>query len=248
MHDSTNRLMAALRRDLGSYRMILLLPAGGILDKSRAEPKLLKEKERIGKRPPLPLATPNPRLLKELDSRVTKFITENPAIEGIFTREIVRDVDSRTLDLRKLLEKSSLKIRFRVDEEGHIYRRQIEKSSRVPSIDHLALELVRLLEKYSLSAILPRIASVTAAIEIDQAVVVSLEIEPREADKIEEVRRQIQNLFVLLRFAIPQKEAGYFLKDISVATGENRIGVTKTFEKESLASFLIQYYQPNPED
>ena len=226
----------------------MLLPAAGTLNRSREQPKSGQQKARILKKPPAPLATPDPRLLRQLDPRITKFITENPEIESIFTREIVRDVDTRALDLRKLLIKSSLRIHFRVDEEGHILRRQIEKSSRVPSIDHLALELVRLLEKYSLFAILKSIAGVTAAIEIDRQVIVSLEIEPIEADKIEETRRQIQNLLVLLRFAIPQTEAGFFLKDISVNAGENRIRVSKTFEKETLASFLIQYYQPNPED
>src|SRR5512136_1130072 len=87
-----------------------------------------------------PLATPDPRLLRRLDPQLQEFAADNREIEDIFTREIVRDVDAKVLDISRLFEKGSLQVGFETDAMGSPVRRRIEVSSGAPSIDHLALE------------------------------------------------------------------------------------------------------------
>ena len=194
-----------------------------------------------------PLAVPDPRLLRRLDPRIAGFVKENPEIESIITREIVRDVDRKVLDVKQLLKKSNLQLSFGIDETGHILKPRIDKSSKVPSVDHLALELAKLLDKYLMLSMVMGVKKVVVSIDIDQQIEVSLEGEVAEPDDLEKVRKQVQNELTLMRFALAKSDAAFMLKDINLTTRGNKVIISRSFEKESLVSFLMRYYQGEPQ-
>jgi len=244
VRSSSQRLLAELERGLGSYRIVLLSP---MLPKPPAPPQR-KPAGRARSRPgaPKPLAIPDPRLLVRLDPRLQDFVKENPGIENIITREIVRDVDRRILDVRKLLEKSSLKLAFDVDDAGRVLRRRIEKSSGVPSIDHLALEAAKLLEDYQLLAAFRGVRRIFVSIEVEDQIVLRVEGTAEDAAVLEELKRRVQQTLTLMRFALAKSEAAFALQDIAVEAKDTRIALTRTFDKQSLISTLMKYYQPEP--
>ncbi len=245
MRASADRLLAQMRRELTNYRMILLLPAANLSKPPPASMPKSTSRTRTPKKSVPPLAIPDERILREMDPRITKFIRDNPGIESIFTREIVRDVDSGVLDLRKLLVKSKLRIRCGVDDSGHTGRPKIEVSSGVASIDHLGLELIKLLDKYSLLTILKGVTGIVVSIEVEEQVSVNLKTVLEPATQPDSVRNQIQGMLALLRFTLPQEEGAFFLNDLSLTVGEHDVILSKDFEKPDLAAFLKRYYQPS---
>ncbi len=143
-------LADTMRKELNAYRMVLLLPRQQVPQVALVLPR----GPRIRGPSLKPLRVPDTRILQRLDAPLAGFIRDNKPIESIFTREIVRDVDSGRLNVSRLLRRSRIEASFQIDESGHIHNRRIELSSTVPSIDHLALELLLLLEKYNLVEIL----------------------------------------------------------------------------------------------
>lgn len=240
---SSERLLSAMQREFRQYRMVLLVPhTHEVAPATRPKPVSPR-----ALRVPKPLAVPNPRLLRRLDPRIASFVKENPEIESIITREIVRDVDRKVLDVSQLLKKSSIRLSFEMGEAGHISQHKIDKSSRVPSIDHLALELVKLLEKYQMLGVATGVRKVVVSISIDQQIEISLEGEVADPADLESVRRQVQNGLTLMRFALANSDAAFMLKDILLTTNDNQVIISKSFEKEPLVSFLMRYCQAEPQ-
>lgn len=224
------------------YRIIMLAPR--LSPPKRTVPR--KPQGAVAKPRLEPLTVADPRILRALDPELTDFIGENPGLESVVTREIVRDVDSKTLDISRLLEKSSIQISFGLDEAGHIRWRKINKSSHVPSIDHLALELVQLLEKYKLLGVIEGVDHVIASMRIDGQIEISLEGEASPKAHINQIRGRIEAGLVLWRLLLPDDEAASFLRDASIVTQENRIRISKSYDKDAVVKLLMQYYQPGP--
>lgn len=239
LRKSSERLLSAMRMELSQYRMVMLVPPAPKVVVPES-PKTVRPRP-LGE--PKPLAVPNPRLLRRLDPRIAGFVKENPEIESIITREIVRDIDSKVLDVKQLLEKSSLKLSFEMDEAGHTMKPKMAKSSKVPSIDHLALQSVKLLDKYLMLSLVKGVRKVVVSIDIDGQIEVSLEGEVLDPDDLENVRKQLQNELTLMRFAFAKSEAAFMLKDINLTTRDNQVIISKSFEKEPLVDFLMRYYQ-----
>ena len=244
MHQSYSRLVSDLTTELGRYRVLLVTPrlmaktagpsdvaAAGGAHKPRPKPLVA------------PLSTPDPRLLRRLDPQLQEFAADNREIEEIFTREIVRDVDSRVLDLRKLFEKGCLQVGFETDAAGKPARRRIEVSSGVPSIDHLALEIVRLVGKYKLSWIFRGFSRVALLIRTGQDVEITLTCTPGKQEPEGEIIKRIQGTLMLVRIAAAQSDAAFLLQDVDITTEEGKITLSRTLSKELLASFLMRYWQ-----
>jgi hypothetical protein len=242
LQSATARLMADLKSELAGYKTILVFR-----NETSSKPVVTQPKSAVRKRPlpPSPLATPNPRLLAQMDSRLVDFVKDNPAIESIITREMVRDLDSKVLDLDKLLTKSALRISFQIDESGDITRTRVEQSSRVPSIDHLAVELIRLLEKYKFLSGMKGLQRVLVSIQVEEDVEIQLEGEASDEAAAEEIRKQISNVLTLMRFALGE-EAPSLLEGVRMEINASRVLVRKSFEKERLVDFLMQYYRAEP--
>lgn len=243
VRSSSRRLLDELRRGLAGTRMVLLAPV-------RAQPEILPGKPGTPARhararisEPRPLAVPDPRLLHGLDSRIQNFVKENPAVESIFTRELVRDVDSGVLDGQKLLEKSGLEIAFDFDDAGAIRKPRVRKSSGVPSIDHLALETARLLEKYQLLAAFRGARRMSISIRVRDQIVVRLEGEVAEPAGLDDMARRVKATLTLLRFAIAKSSAAFMLQDIDLEAKDSRVALIKVFDKQNLIDYLTKYYQ-----
>jgi hypothetical protein len=191
-----------------------------------------------------PLATPDPRLLRRLDPQLQEFAAENRAIEEIFTREIVRDVDSKVLDLRRLFEKGSLEVSFEVGTQGNLDHRRIDISSGVPSIDHLALEIVGLVEKYHLAWVFQGFSRVVLLIRTGEDVEIHLSCTPRNRESQESLAKRIQGTLTLIRIAAAESDAAFLLQDVSVTPEEGKITLSRTLSKDPLARFLMRYWQP----
>lgn len=232
----SRQLNAELRRELDHYRIIMVAPA-------LSRPQPAPPKAAPPGRNPAPLAVPDPRILHAMDPALAGFIGDNPELESVFTREIVRDMDSRTLDLHRLLDNGSMQIGFGLDRAGHLRWSRIDRSSQVPSLDHLALELVRLLEKYQLLQVVEGIDRVTALIRTDRQIEVSLEGETKSKAEIYQIRGRIEAGLVLWRMFLTDDEAS-LLQDIRIVTQENRIRISKSYDKETVVKLLRQYYQP----
>ncbi|HYK90309.1 MAG TPA: energy transducer TonB [Acidobacteriota bacterium] len=237
VRSASNRLLAAMRGELSQYRMVLLVPRLAA-PAPPAKQKMVRTR-RI--EAPRPLAVPNPRLLRRLEPSLAEFVNDNPEIESILTREIVRDVDNKVLDVHRLLDRSSIRVSFEINEAGQISGRKIDKSSGVASIDHLALELIKLLDKYQMLRVTKGVEKVFLLIDIDRTVEVSLEEQVAESAELDVVRRQAQNMLAMVRFALVKEAAAILLNDISITTGDNRVIISKSFEKEALTDFLIRY-------
>ena len=239
VRSSSQRLLDEMRRGLAGYRMVLLTPKAS---KSAAPSE--KAKPPVARiRVPPPLAVPDPRLLESLDSRVQGFVKDNPALESIVTRELVRDVDSGALDLNKLLEKSSLEIVFDLDSAGEVRRPRIRKSSGVPSVDHLGLETARVLEKYQLLTSFRGARRMTISIRVGDRITVKLQGEAINSEALEEIRKRVQGTLALLRFALAKSSAAFTLQDVAVETKGTEITLTKVFDKQALIDYLTKYYQ-----
>ena len=232
---SSERLLASIQDELTQYRMILVVPG------PLPVPPPVRPKSPPAMRSPLakPLAVPDPRLLQHLDPELAGFVKENPEIENIITRELVRDVDNRVLDVERLVRRSEIRLSFETDEEGHISNPRIDKSSQVPSIDHLAVALVRLLDKYELLGLAAGVKRIVVSINVDQQIEISLEGEVSNPADLEEVRRQVQNEITLTRFALAKTDAAFLLKDLSVTVAGSRLVLSRSFEKEPLINFLL---------
>ncbi len=239
---SSERLLSAVQRELSQYRVVLLMPRT-VVPATPARPRVTRARRAAESRP---LAVPNPRLLQRLDPAIADYVKENPEIESIVTRELVRDIDNKVLDVRRLLKKSSLRVSFELDEAGQISTRKIEKSSGVPSIDHLALELVKLLEKYQMLGAAKGVEKVVVSIDVEQRIEITLEGKALEPAGLESVRKQVQNTLTLMRFALAKDVSDLMLKDVSVTASGDSIVISKSFDKEPLVNFLMRYYQAEP--
>ncbi len=239
---SSERLLSAMQRELSQYRIVLLTP------KIPAPATPARQRLVGGRRAAelKPLAVPNPRLLQRLDPTIAEYVKENPEIESIITRELVRDVDNKVLDVKRLLKKSSLQVSFELNEAGEILRRKIEKSSGVPSIDHLALELLKLLGKYQMLGVARGVEKISVSIDIEQRIEITLEGKGPDPAGLESVRKQVQNTLTLMRFALAKDVSELMLKDISIAASGDSIVLSKSFDKEPLVNFLMRYYQAEP--
>ena len=235
----SRQLNAELRRDLDHYRIIMIAPR--LVPPRQQTPRAAE----ASARQPKPLAVPDPRILRALDPTLVDFIGDNPEVESILTREIVRDMDSGTLDVHQLLEKSSMQISFGLDRAGHIRWRRIDRSSQVPSLDHLAMELVRLLEKYQLLQVITGVYRVTGSIRTDQRITITLEGETNSQTDVYSIRGRVEAGLVIWRMLLADDEAP-FLQDVSIVTQENRIRISKSYDKEAVVKLLRQYYQPTP--
>ncbi len=239
VRSSSQRLLDEMRRGLAGYRMVLLTPTAPKSPAPAANPPTARARPRI----PPPLAVPDPRLLESLDGRVQGFVKDNPVLESIVTRELVRDVDSGALDLNKLLQKSSLEIVFDLDSAGEVRRPRIRKSSGVPSIDHLGLETARVLEKYQLLTSFRGARRMTISIRVGDQITVRLGGETQNGEELEEIRKRVQGTLALLRFALAKSSAAFTLQDIAVETKDTGITLTKVFDKQALVDYLTKYYQ-----
>ena len=235
-------MLAEMKKELSGYKTILVFHRETPSKPVESQPRTPGRKRPL---PPAPLAIPDPRLLARMDSRLVDFVKENPAIESIITREIVRDLDSKVLDLDKLLQKSALRVSFQIDESGDISRRRVEQSSRVPSIDHLAVEMILLLEKYKflsamkgLSVFFYRFVSRRIS-RFDWKARLRMKPQQRKFSK------QLSNVLTLMRFALGT-EASSLLEGVRTEINESHVLVSKSFEKERLIDFLMQYYRAEP--
>jgi hypothetical protein len=242
LHSATARMMAELKKELSGYQTILVFHKGAPSKPPESQPRPPSKKQQLT---PAPLAIPDARLLARMDPRLVDFVKDNPAIESIITREIVRDLDNKVLDLDKLLKKSALRVSFQIDETGDIIKRRVEQSSRVPSIDHLAVEMIRLLEKYQFLSAMRGLQRVLLSIRIEEDVEIRLEGEASDEPAAEEIRKQLSNVLTLMRFALG-KEASSLLEGVSPEIKESHVRVSKSFEKGRLIDFLMQYYRPDP--
>jgi len=233
--------MERLQRELGKYKLVLFIPS--VAQPKDTIPKTTKPIKRAARSPS---QTPNYRILDRLDPQIAEVVRESPELEKILTRELVRDIDAKVLDLGKLLNKSSILLSFEVDEAGRAIKRRVERSSTVPSIDRLVLELVVLLEKYHFLGPMNGLRRVFASIVIDQQVEVRFEGEAADEAAAEEVRKQMQNVLTLLRFALPKDDAAFVLGDVNLVVREKQMLLSKSFEKEPLVEYLKQYYRAEP--
>jgi len=240
LHSATARMMAELKKELSGYTTILVFHKG--MKPPEPQPKAPSKKHPL---PPAPLAIPNGRLLARMDPRLVDFVKDNPPIESIITREIVRDLDNKVLNLDKLLKKSAIRVSFQINETGDIIKRRVEQSSSVPSIDHLAVEMILLLEKYQFLSAMKGLRRVLLSIRVEEDIEIQLEGEASDEAAAEEIRKQLSNVLTLMRFALG-KEASSILEGVSAEIKETQVRVSKSFEKERLIDFLMQYYRADP--
>jgi len=236
VRSSSRRLFDEMQRGLAGYRMVLLTPAS---PKAAPKPPAVRPRAIA----PRPLAVPDPWLLESLDSRVQGFVRDNPAIESIVTRELVRDVDSGLLDVDRLLERSSLEIVFDLDSGGEVRKPRVRKSSGVPSIDHLGLETARLLEKYQLLKSFRGARRMYISIRVGDQITVKLEGEAKNGETLSEIKTRVQGTLALLRFALAKSSAAFTLQDVTVEVKDTRISLTRVFDKQALIEYLTKVHQ-----
>jgi hypothetical protein len=235
MHRASVLLGARLRQELEPYRVLLMIPR-------LAQPKTpaIPKPEAI----PFPAgAAPHQsRLIDRLNPDLAAFIETNPEIGNIISDQIERDLSSRKLDLIKLLAQSSIRISFGLADQGRIRWRRIDESSHVPSLDHLALALIQLLEKYGLLIYVSGLEQVSLSIRIDQSIEIELvgQLLPN-ADPVL-IRGQIDAGLLLWRlFLSPEEELLW--QNISIEIREHQILLSKKFEKGQLIQVLKEYYK-----
>ncbi len=195
---------------------------------------------------PAPLSEPDPRLLHRMDPQLLEFVSENPEIENIVTRELVRDIDRKPLDLAKLLAGSSLELRFSVDDQGRIGNQRVVDSSGVPSIDHLALALAGVLEKYGLLSTLKGLRRVSFSILIADRVEVTVRGALEDGADAEAILTQLRTMLTLARFALTP-EAAFMLRDVEIEGTDRVVSMRQTYDKAELVAFLTDYFAPKPE-
>jgi hypothetical protein len=239
---SSRRLMAELQRGMASYRMVLLAPALTPAQANTADAtRPRRAKPRISA--PRPLAVPDPRLLQRLDTRIQDFVRDNPGMESVITREIVRDVDSGALDAKKLLEGSHLEVSFDFDGAGGMGPPRVTASSHVPSMDHLGIETAKLLEKYRLLAAFRGCARMSISISVGDQITVKLEGAVPDPAALEEVKSTVESTLALLGFALTGSSAAFMLEDVAVEAQGTRIALVRVYDKQALIDYLMKYYQ-----
>ncbi len=236
--------MAELRRELSRYRIVLLLPARPAPGLPTEKLKAASARKKSGEAKPL--AVPDPRLLDQMDPQLAGFVRENTQLESIVTREIVRDLDSGVLSPSRLFRKSRIRVSFEIDDAGHIAKRRIEQSSTVPSIDHLALEMIQLLEKYQILWAMKGVRRVIADIRIEDRVMLNIQGDVQDSAQAEEVRRRIQGALAFMRLAMSKEDAAFVLDNVTLTAEKSRVTLSKEFEKGPLMGFLTTYYQIPP--
>jgi hypothetical protein len=230
--DSTARALERLRSELENYRIVLVTPTA--LPAPRRGPP---EKPA----PPAPLRRPvQADPLERLDARMAGFVRDNPGLEAVVTRELAPDVDRRVLDLGRLLQKSLIRIRFRIDAAGRMVDSRVDAGSGSASVDHLALELLGLLEKYRVLAPMKGLDNLVASIRIEEDVEIRVEGEAADATAAEEIRKQVESVLALLRLALAKSEAAVLLQDVAVTASETQFVLRKSFEKDLLEGFLME--------
>jgi hypothetical protein len=233
---ASSRLQNELRRELSQYRLVLIAPR---IPAPNPPPRTTPIRERPARRQK-PLAVPDPRLLNEMTPDLAAFIRENEAIENILTREVARDLGARAIDVMELLQKCNIQISFDID-SGHISRRKVERSSGMPSVDHLLIELITLLDKYQLLAFFGDIRHVVASAIAAQEIEVKL-IGEVDTAKPENMRGQIEAGLILWRTLLAPEDSE-LLEDIAVVSEENRIIVTKSLPRDAVLDLVRRYIQ-----
>lgn len=234
---ASSRLHAELMKELSQYRLILLAPR---LPAPKPVPQRHLTRKRTD-REPKPLAVPDPRLLHDMNPELAAFIGENQNLENILTREIVRDLDTRAINAQELLEDCAVRVGFDID-SGHISNRSIEQSSGTPSLDHLLLELITLLEKYQLLRFFGDIRHVVASMTSGAQIEIRLTGEVESAAKPDAIRGQIEAGLILWRMFL-QEEDAELLKEIAIRSEGRQITVSKSFAKEAVLELVRRYVQ-----
>jgi hypothetical protein len=225
-------LAGRLRKELGEYRIVLFEP--GIAPSPPA--------------PAPPLAKPAPardtRLLERMDPAVTDFVAQHPNLDRIVTQELVRDLDAKVLNVGALLARSSLRVSFRMDSAGRVVWTGVDESSHVPSVDHLALELVRLLERYGILSMFGGVNRVTASVRVlDEKIEIALGIAVVPPEDIPAVRGKIEAGLTLWRLLLDASEASW-LDGIKVEeAGDHGISVGKSIDKDAAVTLLRRYFR-----
>jgi hypothetical protein len=226
-----------LMKELSQYRLVLLAPR---LPSPIPAPQRHLSRKRTD-REPKPLAVPDPRLLHDMNPGLAAFIGENENLENILTREIVRDLDSRAINVQALLERCAVRVGFDIH-SGHISRRTVEQSSGIPSLDHLLLELITLLDKYQLLRFLGDIRHVVASMTSGEQIVINLTGEVESAAKPDVIQGQIEAGLILWRMFL-QEEDAELLKDITIRSDGHQITVSKSFAKSAVLELVRRYVQ-----
>ncbi|NWG13309.1 MAG: hypothetical protein HXY20_07235 [Acidobacteria bacterium] len=241
LRHSYRRLLDRARWEIGQYRIVLVSPR---LAQAKAPQTPPKDADRLRRRKVAaqPLTVPNPRLLRRLNPGIQALVLENPAIESIITREIVRDVDNRVLDVRRLLEKSNIELSLELDGEGRLAARRIDSSSGVPSIDHLGLELIALLEKYRFLWLFRGFRRVGLRIDIGSDVEITARCAVEEPDRLEEALKQADRMLAVLRLLAAQNEAEAMLQGVEITAEEKNITLRKRVPKDRIVEALVRYY------
>jgi hypothetical protein len=229
-------LAGDLRAELRKYRLIMIAP-------TMPAPKAgsVRQPGRPGE--PQPLSVPDPRLVRALDPSVGAIVAENPAVESILTREIVRDLDSKIIDVRKLLERSALRVSFGTSGDGRVRWTKVEKSSGILSIDRLAVQLVRLLEKYRLLQFVQGLDRLAAEIIVDKQIEITIEGRARPGADMDGMRGRVEAGLMIWRLLVTPEEAAA-LQDIQVETRKSTLRLRRTYDKDQLVGLLMRYYDP----
>jgi hypothetical protein len=236
------RLKLSLRRELAQYRMVMLLPNMAVVSTQPA-PAAPKTKRGPGKA--ARIRAKAQKFMEGMDPDLAGFVHVHPELETIVAGEIFRDIDSGALDLSTLLRKSRLRVSFELDASLHIAGTRIEESSGIPSIDHLAMELVRLLEKYPVLWAFKGIRQVDGYFRIeDDRVKVELKAAPAEGTPADEIRMRIQGALALLQMAWPKEDYEFVFRDSTLTSSPPGITLAKEFEKAALVAYLGQFLQP----
>src|SRR5262249_23574022 len=145
------------------------LPARLIVEK-RPEP----QKARPVEPEPPPLETPDERILARMDPQVVSFVKDHPDIESVVTREIARDLDRKARQIPHAPQASRIVVRLDLDSSGGLAATRVIRSCGVRSIDHLAVELLKVLEKHRIFATLQGLDALRASIRIGEGIEVEL--------------------------------------------------------------------------
>ncbi len=246
MRYARERLRHALQHEFSQYRMVLLLPA---MPEPRSAPSAeVIKKTRAPKRGDR-LKAAGEALLGKMDPALAAFVQEHQALETIVKDELTRDIDTGVLDLSALLRSSRLLVSFDLDSALRIVAPHIEVSSGVPSIDHLAMELVMLLEKYPILWALKGVHKISASIVLEEEQVkIILTAVPEDPSGIEEIRKRIQGALALLQMSWPKEDYEFVLLNSQLIADSEQIQLSKDFEKGPLIEYLRRFFQEVPSE
>jgi hypothetical protein len=229
------RLLTAWRAELEHYRFVTLVEPPLLPAEPAADVRGAVSRHRA----PAP-SVPDDRYIKKLGGEARELVEQDEAIRNILSRELVRDVDRKVLNLSKLLQSSALRLHFEIDEEGRVTERGIDESPGVPSIDHLTLELVRLLEEYGLLRPLSAVRRFALTIRVAETIDIEIRGEARDPTRADEVRKLAQTLLTLARFTL-LKEASFLVEDVGIEPSDAGVRLTRSYDKNALVEFLGRY-------